>query len=158
MSSEQRAVVQAFVDGRDVFVCLPTGSGKSLCYWILPGVFDRLRGPDGIVVVVSPLKALMREQVEALKGRGSRAVCVGDALCDDQVGLQDEIQEGRYQFLFLSPELLLTNHKWRDMLTTSVYKQHLVAFIVDEAHCIKSWLVSHVSVVCVFIQPHTLKL
>ena len=73
-------------------------AGKSLCYWIL---FGRLlvRGPDrpSIAVVVSPLKALMREQVEALKGRGSRAVCVGDALCDDQV--QDEIQEGRYQFL-----------------------------------------------------------
>ena len=55
-------------------------AGKSLCYWILPGVFGRLlvRGPGrpSIVVVVSPLKALMREQVEALKGRGSRAVYV----------------------------------------------------------------------------------
>ena len=42
VSSEQRSVVQAFLDGHDVFFCLPTGSGKSLCYWILPGVFDRL--------------------------------------------------------------------------------------------------------------------
>ena len=125
-----------------MFVCLPTGSGKSLCYWILPGVFDRLRGLDSysVVVVVSPLKALMREQVEALKGRGSRAVCGGDALYEELV--HDEIQEGRYQFLFFSPELLLTNSRWREMLATSVYKQHLVAFIVDEAHCIKSWLVS----------------
>ena len=90
------------------------------------------------MVVVNPLKALMREQVEALKGRGSRAVCVGDALYEELV--HDEIQEGRYQFLFFSPELvLLTNSKWR---ATSVYKQHLVEFIVDEAHCIKSWLVS----------------
>ena len=79
VSSEQRSVVQAFLDGHDVFFCLPTGSGKSLCYWILPRVFDMLRGLDSysIVVVVSPLKALMREQVEALKGRWSRAVCVG---------------------------------------------------------------------------------
>ena len=66
VSYEKRSVVQAFVDGRDVFVCLPTRSGKFLCYWILPGVLDRLRGPDSIVVVVSPLKALLREQVEAL--------------------------------------------------------------------------------------------
>ena len=102
MSSEQRSVVQAFLDGHDVFVCPPTGSGKSLCYWILPGVFDRLRGLDSysIVVVVSPLKALMREQVEALKGRGSRAVCVEDALYEELV--RDEIQEGRYQFFFCS--------------------------------------------------------
>ena len=84
-----------------MFFCLPIGSGKSLCYWILPGVFDRLRGLDSysIVVVVSPLKARMREQVEALKGRGSRAVCVGDALYEELV--HDEIQ-GRYQFLFCS--------------------------------------------------------
>ena len=52
------------------------------------------------MVVVSPLKALMREQVEALKGRGSRAVCVGDALYKELV--HDEIQESRYQFLFCS--------------------------------------------------------
>ena len=46
VSSELCSVVQAFLDGHDVIVCLPTGSGKSLCYWILPGVFDRLRGLD----------------------------------------------------------------------------------------------------------------
>ena len=113
MSYEQHSVVQAFLDGHDVFACLPTGCGKSLCYWILPGVFDRLRGLDSyrhylcyrpialwtLVVAVIPLKALMREQVEALKGRGSRAVCVGDALYEELV--HGEIQEGRYQFLFI---------------------------------------------------------
>ena len=53
-----------FVDGRDVFVMLPTGSGKSLCYTALPSVFDILRGKDGhIVIVVSPLVALMKDQV-----------------------------------------------------------------------------------------------
>ena len=97
MSYEQHSVVQAFLDGHDVFVCLPTGCGKSLCYWILPGVFDRLRGLGSyrpialwtLMVAVIPLKALMREQVEALKGRGSRAVCVGDALYEELV--HDEI-------------------------------------------------------------------
>ena len=49
VSSEQRSVVQAFLDGHDVFVCLPTASGRSLCYWVLPGVFDRLRGLDSSV-------------------------------------------------------------------------------------------------------------
>ena len=64
LSPEQETAIRAFVDGRDVFVMLPTGSGKSLCYTALPSVFDILRGKDGhIVIVVSPLVALMKDQV-----------------------------------------------------------------------------------------------
>ena len=115
MSSEQRSVVQAFLDGPDGFACLPTGSGKSLSYLILSGVFDMLRGLDSYSIVVV-IKALMREQVEALKGRGSRAVCVGDALYEELV--HDE--QGHYQFLFSRPNCYLL--KWCDMLAASVYK------------------------------------
>ena len=64
LSPEQETAIRAFVDGRDVFVMLPTGSGKSLCYTALPSVFDILRGKDGhIVIVVSPLVALIKDQV-----------------------------------------------------------------------------------------------
>ena len=85
--SQQRAI-KAFVEGHDVFVCLPTGRGKSLCYGVLPLVFERLRGScdrshtgteharQSLVIVVSPLKALMKDQVESFKKKGVHALCV----------------------------------------------------------------------------------
>ena len=83
----QEKVVEYFVQGRDVFVGLPTGSGKSLCYCILPTVFDMLRGSNGlsIVVVVSPLIALMKDQVRTMKEKGMSAVYVGDLRDDDAI-------------------------------------------------------------------------
>ncbi len=97
--------------GKDVFVSMPTGSGKSLCYCLLPKVFDALRGStsvemQAVVIVVSPL---------------------------------DEVCSRRYQLVYLSPEALLTNATWRDMLQCPVYQQNLVALVVDEAHCVKKW-------------------
>lgn len=72
---QERAIV-AFVKGR-VFVCLPTGSGKSICFGVLPLVFDVLQGKRGsICLVVSPLKALMKDQVEAFKSRGYQQLFV----------------------------------------------------------------------------------
>ena len=60
----QRKSIKAFLEGNDVFVSLPTGSGKSLCYAVLPYAFDEFRGRDGsIAIIVSPLKALMKNQV-----------------------------------------------------------------------------------------------
>ena len=65
LTSSQSLVLYEYLSGKDVFVSLPTGSGKSLCYWVLPGAFDALRKTSGesIVVVVSPLIALMKDQV-----------------------------------------------------------------------------------------------
>ena len=80
---QQEQAVRTFVLGNDVFVCLPTWSGKSLCYTILPGVYDTLRNStSSIVVVVSPLIVLMKDQVRAMADRGMRAVFVGD--CDEE--------------------------------------------------------------------------
>ena len=65
----QELAVRSFVQGRDVFVSLPTGSGKSLCYWLLPSVFEHLRGiACCTVIVVSPLDALMKDQKSILFG------------------------------------------------------------------------------------------
>ena len=77
----------AVIGGEDVFVSLPTGSGKSLCYSLLPLVFDKLRNVDGksVVVVVSPLIALMKDQVRAASERNVRAVYAGEA--DDVIDL-----------------------------------------------------------------------
>ena len=71
---EQKQVVEGFVLGRDVLVSFPTGSGKSLCFMLLPYIFDCLRSSStSIVIVISPLIALMQDQVESLCQRGVRA-------------------------------------------------------------------------------------
>lgn len=73
-----------------------------------------------------------------MKEKGVSAVYVG--------GVNDEVEtkvcNGEYQLVYLSPEALLTNETWRDMLGSDVYQQNLVALVVDEAHCVKKWLVS----------------
>ncbi len=79
LCAKQEAAVKSFLKGQHVFVCLPTGSGKSLCYCLLPEAFDRLRRcqelrAQSVVVVVSPLIALMKDQVRAMTERNVTAV------------------------------------------------------------------------------------
>ena len=135
---DQKKAVTAFVSGSDVFVSLPTGSGKSFCYWCLPDVFDRIKGRCGesMVLVVSPLVALMMDQVASLANRGVRAIHVSSELDEKAI---EEIHEGKYQILFFSPEQLLQNLAWREMLLSPIYNKNLVGFVVDEAHCVKKW-------------------
>ena len=122
-----------------MFVNLPIGSGKSLCYFVLPLAFNCLRhcdtNPKSIALVVSPLIALMKDQVKTLQQRGVRSVYVGDA--DEEA--REQIHNGEFQLLFISPEAVLTNPEWRDMLQSPVYQENLVAFAVDEAHYVKKW-------------------
>ena len=135
LRQHQIKAVSLFMLERDVFVSLLTGSGKSLCYGILPVMFDTIKQfSSSIVIVVSPLIALMKDQVRAMVERNVSAVCIGDA----EVSV-DEVYEGKYQLVYISPEALLTNETWRDMLLSSVYQERLVAFVVDEAHCVKKW-------------------
>lgn len=126
------------MEGHDIFVSLPTGSGKSLCYWSLPGAFDYMKDnhhASSIVIVVSPLTALMKDQVKSLCKKGVKAIHV-DAPNDNVL---KEIHQGVYQLLFFGPEELLGNLEWRDMLLSTVYTSNLVGFIIDEAHCVKKW-------------------
>ena len=136
LRSQQELVIKYFVQGNDVFVSLPTGSGKSLCYTILPYVFDILRNEvePSIVIIVSPL---MKDQVRSMTERGLKAVFVGDC-SEEMVG---NVCMGGYQLVYLSPEALLTDERWRDMLLSPVYAGNLVALVVDEAHCVKKWSV-----------------
>ena len=134
---QQERAVKSLVLGRDVFVSLPTGSGKSLCYCLLPSVFDLLSGSDGtsIVVVVSPLLSLMKDQVWSMMARNVRAVYVGDCLEEEEM----DVCLGKYQLMYMSPEALITDERWRDMLLSPVYSEHLVGLVVDQAHCVKKW-------------------
>ena len=128
-----------FVSGRDVFVSLPTGYGKSLCLALLTGIFDKVRKVEkkSLVVVVSPLNSLMQDQVSSYSGRGISAVYVGDRhMCKD---MRKKIKSGEYQLIFSSPEALFTTTQWLDTLSSDVFQNNLVGLIVDEAHCIKKW-------------------
>ena len=140
----QRLAIESIVDGHDVFVCAPTGSGKSLCYFLLPDVFDLVLKDvqkvqtvlRPIVVVLSPLVALIKDQVEKAEGFGLSACGLTEESTADTVR---EARQGLHRLVFLSPEGALGGHQ--DMLTSDVYKLNIVAVIVDEAHCITEWYV-----------------
>ena len=139
LKAKQREAVELFLNGRDTFVSLPTGYGKSLCYCLLPFAFDALRGAAGrsIVICISPLTALMLDQRNKYTLRGLATEFVGEAQDDPEV--LRNVQEGKYQLMYVSPESIIGDTRWREMLHTQVYQENLVAFVVDEAHCVKKW-------------------
>ena len=139
LKEQQRQAILAFVGGRDVFVALPTGYGKSLIYGCLPRVYDLLREVQSdecrsVIMVVSPLKALMEDQCSSFNTLGLIAASVGD----NSVCLESFIS-GRIQIVLISPESLLRGKQWREILKSSTYQENLVGFVVDEAHLIKTW-------------------
>ena len=140
LKDKQREAIKSFVSGKDVFVALPTGYGKSLCYQILPVLFDALRGhpteQTSIIVVVTPLTSIMKDQISSLEDKQLSAVHVTSAVGESE---EDTILEGKYRVVYFSPEQLLRQSKWREMLQSEVYQKNLVAFVVDEAHCVKQW-------------------
>ena len=140
VKTEQLEAIRGFVKDNDVFVSLPTGSGKSVCYGCLPLVFDYLRRNDSktksIVVVISPLRALMLDQVRSFSAKGVYSVYVSDGEAGETY---EAVTKGSVSLIFMSPESLIGCCKWREMFRSSVYKKNLVGLIVDEAHCIDKW-------------------
>ena len=144
-TQEQADAVKNFVLGKDVLVNLPTGSGKSLCYAMLPLVFDILRREKdhtethhSIVVVVSPLVSIMKDQTEAYSKRGLRCASVGKHQTD--TAIRDGVRNGEYQVVYMSPESMLTVLSWREMFRSELYLENIVGLAVDEAHCMEKWL------------------
>ena len=88
------------------------------------------------MVVVSPLIDLMKDQVTAYSARGLKVGCItGESSSDEK----SEVVNGNFQLLLFSPETLLSGHRWRELLQVEPYKSNVVAFVVDEAHCVKKW-------------------
>ncbi len=129
----QRPVVEALLGGRDCLAVWPTGAGKSLCFQ-LPALIR-----EGLVLVISPLVALMQDQVDQLQRRGIPAACLHRGLePGERLRLLRRIREGRLRLLYLAPERLQAEAT-RQLLDDLLMEGALVALAVDEAHCISAW-------------------
>ncbi len=127
--AEQEAVIEHTVAGGDSLVLMPTGGGKSLCYQI-PAIVR-----DGLGVVVSPLIALMRDQVEGLRQTGVRAACLNSTLSPGEVvEVEAAVRGGRLDLLYVAPERLL-GPRTLELLS----RTRLALFAIDEAHCVSQW-------------------
>ena len=125
----QADVVYALIDGRDVFVLMPTGGGKSLCYQ-LPALVR-----PGLAVVVSPLIALMKDQVDALQALGVSAAYINSSLNTSEVrARQAAVSRGEIKILYVAPERLMM-----PSFLGWLKGQDVGLFAIDEAHCISEW-------------------
>lgn len=118
---------------------LPTGYGKSLCFGLLPRMFDLMGGVEkqSVVVIVSPLVALMKDQVD-FSSIGISAARVSDEDASTKA-TRRAIRNCELQLIFISPEALFATLESRSMLCTDIYCHNLVGLVVDEAHCVKKW-------------------
>ena len=123
---EQERSLQKFIAGNDIFISLPTGYGKSLCYILLPPIFDIIRKVDkkSIVLVVSPLIALMKDQVATVTAMGLSSTYVTDKQSTTS-SVKAGIKNGDYQIIFVSPEALFLSTEWRNILSSDIYISNL---------------------------------
>lgn len=125
----QEDIINSVLNGDDTFALLPTGGGKSLCFQI-PTLIN-----DGICIVVSPLIALMKDQVAALKERNIKAIALTSTYKYDELStLLDNCIYGNYKFIYLSPERLQ-----QDIIQDRIRQMNVNLIAVDEAHCISQW-------------------
>jgi len=125
----QEDIIQSVLDGHDTLALLPTGGGKSLCYQV-PALCR-----EGVCLVVSPLIALMKDQVFQLKKRGIPAAAVYSGMSTREIDITFENAcQGAYKLLYLSPERLQT-----DMAIARIARMQVNLLAIDEAHCVSQW-------------------
>ena len=157
---------------KDVLCVLPTGYGKSLVFHLLPGLLfardnledvlavshDRHARDVGmleatsIIIVVSPLNSLMRNQISRLSLSGIRASVLGikakpesqdedgmDVDCDFRLCTEEKLRCGQYHIVFAHPESFVSSKYGRELLQSKPYQEHMCAIVIDEAHCILEW-------------------
>jgi len=125
----QEQIINTILEGNDAFVLLPTSEGKSVCFQV-PGMLL-----EGICLVISPLIALMKDQVENLQKKEIKATALVSGISQNEIiDILDNCQFGNYKFLYLSPERL--QHDW----IVDRLKQLKISLIaIDEAHCVSQW-------------------
>jgi ATP-dependent DNA helicase RecQ len=126
---EQAAIVHHVAEGGDALVLMPTGGGKSLCYQ-LPALLR-----EGTAIVVSPLIALMQDQVEALRQLGVRAAFLNSTLSAREADeIERQLVDGSLDLLYVAPERLLTPR-----FLSLLERSRIALFAIDEAHCVSQW-------------------
>ncbi len=127
----QAEIIETIMQKRDAFVLMPTGGGKSLCYQIPALLFD------GLTVVISPLIALMKDQVDALRLNGVKAAYMNSSLDSEEIlVIYNQLKKGEIKLLYISPERLHGNNQQFLVFLRSL---DISLFAIDEAHCISSW-------------------
>ena len=127
--SLQNEIIDSVLNGNDTFALMPTGGGKSICFQV-PALMN-----EGICLVVSPLVALMKDQVANLQNRGIKAIALTGGIKQDEIiDLLDNCQFGNYKFLYVSPERLQS-----DWILDRIKNLPINLITIDEAHCVSQW-------------------
>ena len=142
LKPQQSQALDAYLRGRDLFVCLPTGFGKSLIFQAAPMCWDFLRDvpnhtdiPKALVIVVVPLKSLALDQLARCQTIGlEAAIAIGD-IGDD---VMNGAAQGKYSVVFVSPEALQSDRGREFLQLDSVYHR-LCGLFIDESHCVSKW-------------------
>ncbi|MHC0442296.1 RecQ family ATP-dependent DNA helicase [Flavobacterium sp. 3-210] len=125
----QKEIIESVLEGQDTFALLPTGGGKSICFQV-PAMMR-----EGICLVISPLIALMKDQVANLQKRDIKAIALtGGIHTEEIIDLLDNCQFGNYKFLYLSPERLQS-----DWILERIKNLPINLIAIDEAHCVSQW-------------------
>jgi Superfamily II DNA helicase len=125
----QRDVIATILSGKDAVVVMPTGSGKSLCYQ-LPAMMM-----EGATLVVSPLIALMKDQVDSLLARGLPATFINSAIPEaEQRSRIESVRRGDYKLIYVAPERFRSSR-----FNAALRSVKIALFAVDEAHCVSTW-------------------
>ena len=133
----QAEIIEHVADGGDALVLMPTGGGKSLCYQV-PAIV-RHRAGRGVAIVVSPLIALMHDQVGALEEAGVHAAFLNSTLDSEAAArIEREMMSGRLVLLYAAPERIATPRMLAQL--ASLHERGLLSmFAIDEAHCVSQW-------------------
>jgi ATP-dependent DNA helicase RecQ len=130
---EQEAVINHLTKGGDALVLMPTGGGKSLCYQ-LPALLR-----DGVAIVISPLIALMQDQVDTLQQLGVAAAFLNSSQDAEQANnIADQLLQGELKILYVAPERLLSGN-FSYLLEQLDQRVGIALFAIDEAHCVSQW-------------------
>jgi ATP-dependent DNA helicase RecQ len=125
----QDEIINSVLEGKDTFGLMPTGGGKSVCFQV-PALMK-----DGICLVISPLVALMKDQVQQLQKLDIKAIALtGGIQSDEMITLLDNCEFGNYKFLYLSPERLQS-----DWILERIKNLPINLIAIDEAHCVSQW-------------------
>ena len=141
LKDDQKMALRSLFEDRNIYFSAPTGYGKSLVFQSIPILADHLLNRPlftSIVLVISPLISLMLDQVKYLESKGLSAVAISseDDITKDTIS---SVKEGLFNFVYASPESMLSVKKWRDILTSDIFKEYCICVVFDEAHCISQW-------------------